>query len=362
MNLKRFDGKVALQQRVFPAYRLAFFQRLSQACEGFSLFAGPPRSDEAILQAEETSGVGFTGARNVHLSRGRAYICLQSNLLDWLGAYDPEVLILEANPRYLSNRRAMGWMQARSRPVIGWGLGAPSASGGLSKIFRNPYLRRFDAMIAYSSLGARQYVQAGLPEERVFVAKNAAAAVPASAPAREVRSGLMKVLYVGRLQERKRLDLLLQGCARLDPSPELTIVGDGPARDRLAALAQRILPAAQFAGALQGQPLMQYFEQSELFVLPGTGGLAAQEAMAHGLPIIIAEGDGTQQDLVTSKNGWLVEPGNLEALTRALAEAMSRRADLPKMGIESYRMVKEHINIDAMAATFVEVLRTVTGG
>ena len=41
-----------------------------------------------------------------------------------------------------------------------------------------------------------------------------------------------------------------------------------------------------------------HFAGADLFVLPGTGGLAVQEAMSYALPVIVAKGDGTQEDLV----------------------------------------------------------------
>lgn len=362
MNVNRFDGKVALQQRVFPTYRLEFFQKLSQSCTAFSLFAGSPRGDEAILTAQEAPGLEFKRGRNVHISGGKTYLCLQTNLLDWLAEKNPDVLILEANPRYLSNRAALGWMRSRSRPVLGWGLGAPSGQLRLFRRLRSQYLRRFDAMISYSTTGAKQYVEAGVPEERVFVAPNAVLAAPTQPLSRIGRDpGPMQVLFVGRLQRRKRVDLLIHACAGIDPKPSLTIVGDGAARDELFEISKRVLPEARFTGALQGEALGIMFQQADIFVLPGTGGLAAQQAMAHGLPIVIADGDGTQRDLVTAKNGWLVEPGNPESLIQALASATTKRDELDQMGIESYRIVKDRINIETMAATFVQALQAVTG-
>ena len=80
--------------------------------------------------------------------------------------------------------------------------------------------------------------------------------------------------------------------------------------------------------------LEPYFAEADLFVLPGTGGLAVQEAMAHGLPVIVAKGDGTQDDLVRDGNGWQIAPENQAALTEALREALSDMKRLRKMGEE----------------------------
>ncbi|MGH2620533.1 MAG: glycosyltransferase family 4 protein [Anaerolineales bacterium] len=351
-----FSGRLAVQQRVLPAYRVPFFDQLAVRCAGgLSLFAGLPRRGEAILTAAETTIARFAPARNRHLLAGAAYLCIQPKILDWLTAWDPQALILEANPRYWSNRRAIAWMRARRQPVIGWGLGAPRG-----RFLWRGFLRQFDALIAYSTLGAEQYRAAGFPAERVYVAPNAVVEAPPTLHARLIRpSGPPTVLFVGRLQERKRLDLLLQACGQLTPRPELVIVGDGPARPQLERLAQRVYPLTRWKGSVQGEALDRLFRQADLFVLPGTGGLAVQQAMAHGLPVVVADGDGTQRDLVSGDNGWLVPPGNLAALTEALRSAFSNPDRLREMGAASHRIVADRINIQAMVDTFLRALEDV---
>jgi glycosyltransferase involved in cell wall biosynthesis len=361
-----FPGKVGLQQRVMPAYRVPFFDRLAEACMGgLNVFAGAPRPGEAILPSARLETAGRTEARNVHLFRGVFYLCFQPGILEWLERWDPEVLLLEANPRYVSNIRAITWMHERRRAIVGWGLGARIGRGVLGPgrdWVRRRYLRRFDAIIAYSSLGAEQYRHAGVPEQQIFVAPNA---VAPSKPVYTVRDSAegraARVLFVGRLQVRKRIDMLLRACAAMDPQPELTIVGDGPARMDLERAARDLFPQTNFTGALHGAALKPIFQQSDLFVLPGTGGLAVQEAMAQSLPVIVAEGDGTQNDLVSGGNGWLIPPGDLHALMDALREALANPERLLEMGRKSHKLVEQRFNIDAMADVFVKVLNTVAG-
>jgi glycosyltransferase involved in cell wall biosynthesis len=163
-------------------------------------------------------------------------------------------------------------------------------------------------------------------------------------------------LFVGRLQARKRVDLLLRACAALDQPVELNIVGDGPARGDLECLAKEVYPRAHFVGAQQGADLDSFFSNADLFVLPGTGGLAVQQAMAHCLPVIVAEGDGTQNDLVAGGNGWLIPTGDLAALTAVLREALSDPRRLRDMGAESHRLVGERFNIDVMVDIFARAL------
>ncbi len=117
-----------------------------------------------------------------------------------------------------------------------------------------------------------------------------------------------------------------------------------------------VYPPAEFRGARAGEELRPYFAAADLFVLPGTGGLAVQEAMAHGLPVVVAKGDGTQDDLVRPENGWQIAPEDHEALVRTLQLALSNAGRLRKMGAESYRIVAEQINLEAMVRVFVQAL------
>jgi len=106
--------------------------------------------------------------------------------------------------------------------------------------------------------------------------------------------------------------------------------------------------------------LKPYFAQADLFVLPGTGGLAVQEAMAHGLPVIVAKGDGTQDDLVRAGNGWQIPPDDFDALVAAMKNALSDSPRLRKMGAESYRIVSQEINLEKMVEAFVRALNSVS--
>lgn len=135
--MMRFPGRLALQQRVLPHYRAPFFDLLASACDGgMSLFTGLPRPVEGITTTKNLQTANYQSGKNIHLFRGNLYFCYQLGLLDWLKNWNPDALIVEANPRYLSTPAAVRWMHRRGRPVIGWGLGippSPHAFGSLSR-------------------------------------------------------------------------------------------------------------------------------------------------------------------------------------------------------------------------------------
>ncbi len=357
-----FPGRLALIQRVLPSYRAPFFDALASACSGgLTLFAGQPLPSESIATSTALRTAHFAPTQNLHFANPQSpfYACYQRGIIPWLERENPAALIVEANFRYLSSPAAIGWMKRRGRPVIGWGLGAPASRGILSAL-RNRFLRQFDALVAYSARGAEQYAACGFPADRIFVAPNAVAPAPKQPlPIRDASPLKPGILFVGRIQARKRVPALLKACAELPAhlQPRLIVVGEGPELENAQTLARSIYPSAEFVGAKHGAELAPYFLAADLFVLPGTGGLAVQEAMSYGLPVIVAKGDGTQDDLVRPENGWQITPDDDFALLFALQDALSDIPRLRRMGVESYRVVAEEINLEKMVGVFVEALR-----
>jgi glycosyltransferase involved in cell wall biosynthesis len=225
---------------------------------------------------------------------------------------------------------------------------------------RTRFLGQFDALITYSQTGAEQYSRLGYPKERIFVAPNATAARPSwKIPERPRKLGSRAtILFVGRLQERKKVDNLILACEQLplEKRPRLVIIGDGPAKRDLEALARQHYPTAEFPGGVHGDDLAAWYASSDLFVLPGTGGLALQQAMAYGLPVIAGVGDGTQVDLVRTVNGWQLMDDTPAELAGVLVEALSDGGHLREMGRASYRIVRDEINVEHMVEVFLAAI------
>jgi glycosyltransferase involved in cell wall biosynthesis len=367
--MPEIQKKIGIQQRVLPSYRIPFFDALAAECtEGLSIFAGEPRKSEALDTGSRPAAAKFYPGKNIHLLKGAAYLCWQVGILNWLSDWQPDVLVMEANPRYLRSGAALDWMKARGGKVIGWGLGSPKTSGWFSKArlnFRKRFISRFDALITYSKQGADEYSALEFPSELIFCAPNAVAPKPAQQLQERpssFRNGKPSVVFVGRMQARKRVDTLIKACALLPAEfqPSLTIIGDGPERRNLEALAAEVYPEARFTGAQHGSDIAKIYQEADLFVLPGTGGLAVQQAMSFGLPVIVGESDGTQSDLVRQENGWtLIEP-SAEALSRIMLKALGDIPQLRLMGAASYRIVSKEVNLENMVDAFALAIRKVT--
>ncbi len=357
--------RVFLQQRVIPVYRIPFLEMLAaHELIELTVFAGQPRTAESIKTGQTITGAQFIQTRNIHILQDRFYFCYQRCLKKALQETKPDIIILEGNARYVSSRHAFLWARQHGAGLIGWGLGVPPKQGSLNKLLQyswKNFLSHFDAMIAYSQTGADQYHAAGFSKQQVFTAVNATVPKPSQPPERPAApaGGKVTLLYVGRLQARKRLDALIRTSSQLPPhlQPDLWIVGDGPEREKLEKTAAQFYPKTRFFGGMYDRELAEIYQKADLFILPGTGGLAAQQAMSYALPVIMAAGDGTQANLITPENGWSISADDDAALLKVLTEALSNPLKLREKGQAAFKTIHTEINIEAMVQEFINAIQ-----
>ncbi|MFO7803314.1 MAG: glycosyltransferase [Desulfovermiculus sp.] len=134
----------------------------------------------------------------------------------------------------------------------------------------------------------------------------------------------LKLLYVGRISSEKNLHVLAQAylqIAQEREDVELIIVGDGPFRDELQAIMGGIRTV--FTGTLSGLDLAQAYAGSDIFVFPSTTdtfGNVVLEAQASGLPVIVSDQGGPQENIVPGQTGLIVPGLDPDALGKAILE------------------------------------------
>jgi len=150
------------------------------------------------------------------------------------------------------------------------------------------------------------------------------------------RGGLL-VGVVARLAVEKRLELLAP-LSEL-PGVQLVVVGDGPQRRALT----RAMPQARFLGQLGGAELGAVVASLDLFVHPGadeTFCQAVQEALAAGVPAVVAASGGPLDLVRHGENGWLWagdDPHVLAAVVAGLRNdpaALRAAADRARPSVE----------------------------
>jgi phosphatidylinositol alpha 1,6-mannosyltransferase len=148
--------------------------------------------------------------------------------------------------------------------------------------------------------------------------------------------GEVIVGYVGRLAIEKRVDLLAAVAAL--PGVKLAVTGSGPMEEELRAA----LPSAAFLGMRYGADLARIYASLDVFVHTGpfeTFGQTIQEASASGLPVV-APASGGPLDLVDDgMTGYLVPPGDPDALAAAVRKLAGDTALRERLGAAARRRV-----------------------
>ncbi len=137
-----------------------------------------------------------------------------------------------------------------------------------------------------------------------------------------VTRNTIKVLYVGRMSKEKGLPLLAEvfkEIAREVPGVSLVIVGDGPYRPEMEAALEST--PTLFTGYLEGEELASVYSSCDMFVFPSitdTFGNVVLEAQASGLPVIVTDVGGPQENLIHSKTGLVVKGDDAGELLHAI--------------------------------------------
>lgn len=159
-----------------------------------------------------------------------------------------------------------------------------------------------------------------------------------------------RIVYVGRLDEEKHVDELIEAAARLDPALEahVDIVGAGEAKGKLRALAQRlgVTDRVQLHGKISDEELREILTRGTVFAMPSRAELqciAAMEAMATALPVVAANAMALPHLVHDGENGYLYEPGDVDGLVERLTRVLTAAPEeLDRMKRASQEIVRGH--------------------
>lgn len=203
-----------------------------------------------------------------------------------------------------------------------------------------------DAVTAISSATAAAVGRYTRREVRVIpfsAAVSEDASGPAAAPAAWAEGsvdGAIRLLFVGRLVERKGVHILLRALARVRERVKatLTVIGEGPESAALRAEAVRVGVdgSVRFAGRVTEEELSRAYRTSDIFVLPAVVdakgdteglGVVLLEALEFGLPVVASDSGGIPDIVRHGETGLLVPPGDAAALAAAIVETVDDPAE-----------------------------------
>jgi glycosyltransferase involved in cell wall biosynthesis len=272
------------------------------------------------------------------------------NVVEEISEIRPDIVINAAHSGNWSHWRISAVKDRLDFKLVSWLCGYEFHPGKLKGFLLDRFIPRYDYHLVYHS-NARDYAMSHsaradqvtvihntINEEKIATFPKAEAR--AMVVGKHLEIGDRKIiLFVGAVLAEKRIEVILQALDQMQRKDAvLVLVGDG---EHLPVIRQ--LCAGRDDVVLTGsivEGVGPYFDAAELYVLPGTGGLGINEAMAHSLPIVSGFADGSADDLVVDgENGFRLREDTPEELASKIAVILDSPELATRMGERSREMI-----------------------
>ncbi len=167
------------------------------------------------------------------------------------------------------------------------------------------------------------------------------------------------VLYVGRVSFEKKIDSLIRAFKNVK-NATLVIVGSGPYLEKYREYAKAIgVENVVFTGFVDEKMLSGAYASAAVFASPSdseTFGLTFAEAMSFGIPVVGVNRLGAKEVISNGKNGYLVDPGDEDALAARINLLLKKHALGKRLGAQGKKDSKKY-DIDRISEKFLELYR-----
>lgn len=165
-----------------------------------------------------------------------------------------------------------------------------------------------------------------------------------------VQNGSLRMLFLGLISEKKGIFDLLEVLAgnrqQFGDKVKVTIGGIGEAERLKKSIAELQLNSeVTYAGWVNGSKKADLLNSCDIYVLPSyfeALPISILEAMSYGKPVISTNIGGIPEIVKPGVNGWLFQPGDREALTSVICEAMNNKDLLQQYGNNSLNISKNY--------------------
>lgn len=342
----------------FAEYSCRLAIELSKFCETMLVLDSGNTAAECSREL-----IGETGKRVAirRLSKGSrlAQIYHSPRVLRWYEAFQPDVVHFQEVPCFVGDilRRRVG---RKTRVVLtvhdpSPHSGADSRMSARQQRFVNRLRRRADAVLVHGEY-CRSLLVALQPEleSKIRVTRHGGLALPPQEPT--VAQGSRTVLFLGRLEAYKGLDVLAQAAKQVEaqaPDIQFRVVGRGSELGRFLELTSSLNNTHVIGRYFSPEEAVRELQGAAVVVAPyrdatQSGVLAA--AFANGRPVIASDVGGLSELVTDGVNGRLVPPGDSRALAAAILEIMSNSTVLHAMSIEALHTASSALGWESIAA------------
>lgn len=229
-----------------------------------------------------------------------------------------------------------------------------------------------DLFLPISYVWKERLIASGCPAEKVVVHRMGVDTDQFSLRSRPVETDEIRLLSVARLVEKKGLEYSIKAVAKLAvqyPKIRYVIVGDGPLKEKLQELIDRLNAGGHVVlkGAMNAQSIHSLMNGSHFFILTSVTAqdgdqeglpVSLMEAMAMGLPVVASRHSGIPEMIVDGVNGLLVPEKDVEAIIQKLGYLIEHREIWPKFSSEGRKTIEEHFDIKKLNQRLIRIFDT----
>lgn len=361
--------KIAVVYRVCQTFRVSVFSKLNERVGNeLVVFHGESVPDTKLINANNIKGFinknHYTFKLVIKLKDRLIPVIFSPGIYNSLKNYDPDVLLIEGSSNFLNNILVYYYANKYDKPIVYWSLGRIIGKRSIIRKILSPFIHYFEksasVCLGYSSEAKKYFESIGVKSEKIIIANNCVDTNLIKNKIKKyegitdtrLKNKFFRLLFVGALEKGKNLEKLFEAVnflVKKISNLQLIIVGDGSLREKYQNYANNLNLSKYtiFTGQVLGNN-QQYFLESDLFVLPGLGGLAISEAMAYGLPIICSTADGSEKDLVKNgKNGFILDRNySASELAEKILFFYQNQIKIKEFGAESSKIIDSEINIE----------------
>lgn len=277
-------------------------------------------------------------------------------------AYD--IIVVDPNLRMLDFYRF--YRSKYWNKLVGWGHHKGRTTGNkIAEWVRWKFFTNFRALVFYDYETRKEYIAHGFNPDRMFVANNTQYVDLSKVDLNAERNSF---IYVGRIQDRKAVDLALEAFAIVKAQTKVKnlvfkVVGGGDA-EGLKKLCEKlgITESVEFTGPVHDEAkLADIFNHAYGYVSPGHVGLGVLHGLAFGVPIITCGERKHSLEVVNCKpeNSFIVG-FDKQSIADAMLKLCTDAELFGKMSVSAHEYYRQYCTIDKMVDGVDDAIKYLT--
>lgn len=374
MDNKEGPNNIAFVIRRIPHYRVPFYRSLIEKNKHLNITIYYGTTEDISGGSGLISSKNYSFAKKLRSFKIGSYL-FQIGLIKNGIIKKYQLVIFEGSASILSNYFILFVRKLIGKKNLLWLKGWPNEIGHPSKskyLMKKMFLSLADAFVVYGNESKKSLRRYNIDESAITIAQNTidvqdiiskkdvhAYETIKSEKLRELLTLRIPYIYnIGRIISAKRVDDLIEAFKiisfEIKDAIQLIVAGDGPNLNELKEKAHHLnLSNIHFLGQISEVESRILYLHCLFCVFPGSVGLSLNEAMAAGKPVICADEQGPDSELLVSKyNGLRYKMGNIQELTECMKLLINNPDLRDNLGKRAFETISQKATLQNMVHMF----------